>query len=86
MGNGLVNMVAGDSCNHCGLFRGIDDFDPCIGFIDGVKNACCGHGFPENSYVQFDHDEYDVNPNRDLISGLDAWQYLAEYKGYINAT
>jgi hypothetical protein len=29
--------------------------DPCLGRLPGVKNACCGHGFPQYGYIMFDN-------------------------------
>ena len=29
------------------------DYDPCLGLLPGVLNACCGHGRREESYIQF---------------------------------
>lgn len=36
-------------CRHCGLSVqvGDDDYDPCLGHIDGAVGACCGHGVHE---------------------------------------
>jgi hypothetical protein len=31
-------------CPECGLKRGADGYDPCIGYLPGVDYACCGHG------------------------------------------
>jgi hypothetical protein len=30
-------------CPWCGLERGADGHDPCLGELPGVKYACCGH-------------------------------------------
>lgn len=32
------------ACPHCGLEPGPDGHDPCLGHIDNVTSACCGHG------------------------------------------
>ena len=42
-----------DDCAHCGLTCGPSDDDPCIESLPGVMNACCGHGRPEDAYIQF---------------------------------
>jgi hypothetical protein len=41
-------------CGYCGLFFTSDGHDGCLGTLTGVMNACCGHGSPEEAYVQFD--------------------------------
>ena len=45
----------GRECGHCQLPNRDDDCDPCIGKLPGVANACCGHGSPAESYIQFDN-------------------------------
>lgn len=42
-------------CGYCGLYGNSNngDVDPCLGFLPGVTNACCGHGDPEESYICF---------------------------------
>lgn len=43
-------------CKKCGkVFEGsnIGDADPCLGFLPGVDNACCGHGVRSESYIRF---------------------------------
>lgn len=42
-------------CNHCKLPCTPDGHDACIANLDGVSNACCGHGYPEDSYIQFEN-------------------------------
>ena len=39
-------------CGHCEL-ESSGDYDECIGFVIGVRNACCGHGEVKDAYVQF---------------------------------
>lgn len=29
--------------------------DPCLGYLPGVRNACCGHGVSGAAYIQFDN-------------------------------
>ena len=45
------NKIADDSrpCKKCGQYPTKDGYDACLGYIDGVKSACCGHGM-ENYY------------------------------------
>mgnify|MGYP001562253589 CR=1 FL=1 len=40
-------------CPACGLVSGptIDDPDACLGFIDSVGGACCGHGDVNEAHV-----------------------------------
>lgn len=40
-------------CGHCKKRCGPSDDDPCIEALPGdVMNACCGHGKPNEAYVQ----------------------------------
>lgn len=39
-------------CAHCGLAWGESLHDPCLGRIEGVSHACCGHGDPEKAYME----------------------------------
>ena len=48
-------------CNHCGLTaEGEEAPDPCLGMIEGVKFACCGHGQRTtgvgSAYVSFEEE------------------------------
>jgi hypothetical protein len=42
-------------CAACGLKR-TEAYgpDPCLGYLPGVQNACCGHGI-QYGYVQFEN-------------------------------
>ncbi len=31
-------------CKHCGKMPTAEGYDACLGHIEGVKSACCGHG------------------------------------------
>jgi len=43
-------------CAHCGKdFKHSFDVDPCLGILPGVKQACCGHGVPEEAYIIFEN-------------------------------
>lgn len=42
-------------CGHCGRHATADGHDPCIASLPGVRNACCGHGNQEESYIQFEN-------------------------------
>lgn len=39
-------------CDVCGLLRGKEGHDPCLGTLPGVEFACCGHGHKEG-YIAF---------------------------------
>lgn len=66
-----------NKCGYCKKSRTKDGHDGCIGELRGVKNACCGHGDHESAYVQFDHDDYNSDPNKLTISGIEAIDYIA---------
>lgn len=40
-------------CGKCHEPRTAEGHDPCLGVLDGVVNACCGHGHIDEAYVQF---------------------------------
>jgi hypothetical protein len=60
-------------CGHCGLRTGNDGHDPCLGELPGVMNACCGHGRPEDAYLQ--------RSSGDTVSGEMARTLLAPTLG-----
>ena len=31
-------------CKRCGEYPTPEGYDACLGYIEGVKSACCGHG------------------------------------------
>jgi hypothetical protein len=41
-------------CAHCNLPNREDGHDACLGHIEGVMNACCGHGRTDEAYVQWE--------------------------------
>ena len=47
-----TNKIDNDlrSCKNCGKFPTKEGYDACIGYIDGAKSACCGHGV-KKSYI-----------------------------------
>jgi hypothetical protein len=47
--------VARDSrpCKRCGLLPTQEGYDACIGRLEGVSAACCGHGVSD-PYIKFD--------------------------------
>ena len=40
-------------CGHCGKAQTTEGHDGCIGTLDGVMNACCGHGEIKEAYIQY---------------------------------
>jgi len=42
-------------CVLCGKSFEFGTPDVCLGYLPGVRNACCGHGDKENAYVQFEN-------------------------------
>lgn len=65
-------------CTHCKLPPDINGYDGCLGELNGVMNACCGHGNIELAYVQLNHDDYKSNPNKFRLSGIDAIEYIKQ--------
>ena len=41
------------TCGYCGTTNTPEGHDGCLGTLDGVMNACCGHGNTPDAYVQF---------------------------------
>lgn len=39
-------------CIRCKQMPTKEGYDACLGKLDGVKNACCGHGV-EGRYIQY---------------------------------
>lgn len=73
-----------ENCVYCGLQRTEEGHDGCIGTLKNVMNACCGHGQDESAYVQFNHDEYSINPNKYIIKGVEAVKYISEHSLVLN--
>lgn len=48
------NQICDDSrpCKRCGRMPTAEGYDACLGHIDGVKSACCGHGVEEPYFVK----------------------------------
>jgi hypothetical protein len=40
-------------CGYCGLGYTKEGHDGCLGVLQGLMNACCGHGDVKGAYVQF---------------------------------
>lgn len=75
MGN-YLDGYGKDKCGNCGLHRTKQGHDGCIGELEGVMNACCGHGQDSVAYVQFYHADYDKEPNKYLLQGDEALAYI----------
>ena len=44
------------TCKRCGATQGaVVGPDPCIGRLENVTNACCGHGESLGAYVMFEN-------------------------------
>lgn len=65
-----------DICGHCKKSRTKEGHDGCVGTLEKVKNACCGHGETEQAYIQFDHEQYYIEPNKFRISGQEAIDFI----------
>lgn len=40
----MPNYIGKAVCRHCGLDRTPEGHDGCLGRLEGVQSACCGHG------------------------------------------
>jgi hypothetical protein len=49
-------------CGHCGKAWGESLHDPCLGQLDGVAQACCGHGAEEKAYRIYAGGRVEGNP------------------------
>lgn len=38
-------------CKRCGEHATEEGYDSCLGYLEGVKHACCGHGILGYAYV-----------------------------------
>ena len=66
-----IYYLVDNKCLHCdkfGIIDGDEVYDPCIGKLEGVMNACCGHGHTRHAYVQF-------SPEK-RIAGQEAIDYI----------
>jgi len=72
-GNGYVYVDTYESvdeepsCIRCGEYPTPEGHDACLGTLEGVKFACCGHG-TEDAYITFN--------NGKTIKGKKAIEYL----------
>ena len=53
------NQIYDDSrpCKRCGQMPTKEGHDACLGHIDGVAFACCGHGIADQAYVQYENEK-----------------------------
>jgi hypothetical protein len=40
-------------CARCKCERTLEGHDACLGILEGVVNACCGHGNNAEAYIQY---------------------------------
>lgn len=44
-------------CKRCGKNPTPEGYDACLGRIEGVKAACCGHGIEGEAYIWYEGEE-----------------------------
>lgn len=44
-------------CARCGKYPTIEGYDACLGYIDGVSSACCGHGVEDGYRIELGPDQ-----------------------------
>ena len=67
-------------CLHCKKNRTKEGYDGCVGELKNVMNACCGHGEIKMAYVQFNHKNYNIDPNKIRLNGEKALNYINKNK------
>lgn len=75
MGN-YLDGVGREFCLYCEKHRTPEGHDACVGTLKNVMNACCGHGENEMAYIQFNHENFDKEPNKIRINGQEAVDYI----------
>ena len=60
------------ACGYCGKDNTKEGHDGCLGTLNGVMNACCGHGQSREAYLQYS--------NGAIINGSPAKTIMAELK------
>ena len=48
-----VRLYKNRPCGYCNKPQTKDGHDACIGILENVMNACCGHGKDDEAYIQF---------------------------------
>lgn len=43
-------------CNNCGKLPTSKGYDACIGYVNGAKSVCCGHGVSNKYIIKEDSD------------------------------
>lgn len=71
-----LNGVGKEICGHCNIPRTPEGHDGCIGTLENVRNACCGHGETKMAYVQFNHNDYENDPNKIRLTGQEALNHI----------
>ncbi len=61
------------SCDWCDAVMRAGEPDACIGWVDGVREACCGHGTTSSAYVILDHGGVLSGKPALLFLGLASW-------------
>tara|TARA_R110000787_G_scaffold155864_1_gene269719 strand:+ start:473 stop:742 length:270 start_codon:yes stop_codon:yes gene_type:complete len=79
MGN-YLDGTGKEFCLHCKKNRTLEGHDGCVGTLKNVMNACCGHGEGKMAYIQFNHEEYEEEPNKIRIDGKEALNYIEANK------
>ena len=74
--NSYLNGLGKEFCLFCKKHRTPEGHDGCIGTLENVRNACCGHGETKVAYVQFDHENYKNEPNKIRLGGKEALDYI----------
>lgn len=65
-------------CAACGADRPTDGGpDPCLGWLPGLRFACCGHGYRALAYLVWDDDP----DGQRVVRGLNAIRQLRELGG-----
>jgi len=69
-GNLLQDEVR--SCIRCGKHPTKEGHDACIGYIEGVDSACCGHGVSDNYVEVICHNDFILNKKQqeDLLNAI----------------
>lgn len=78
--NNYLQGLGKDFCLHCKLPRTPEGHDGCIGTLENVMNACCGHGDSKMAYVQFNHKNYAELPNKNRLKGIEALNYIKAHR------
>lgn len=53
----LTPITAERPCSRCGKPPTSEGYDACLGHVEGVRSACCGHGAEEPYSVAIEREE-----------------------------